>query len=231
LSKAEEERIKKVYEDRKRKGKLKELYSFFNPSYLFDTHQREKKLLSLLKKHGFDSFEKRKVLDVGCGTGGVLRRFLDYGAEPENLYGIDLLPDRIEVAKKLAPHVNFHVGNAVQLPFESDFFDIVVQFTVFTSILDSDVKRKVAEEMIRVLKPDGIIIWYDYWISKPTNPDVKGVGKKEICRLFPECTFDFNKITLAPPLTRFIAQWSYLLCYLLENLKFLNTHYLVAIRK
>ncbi len=37
--------------------------------------------------------------------------------------------------------------------------------------------------MLRVLKPNGIILWYDYFISKPTNPDVKGVGKREIKRL------------------------------------------------
>jgi len=58
---------------------------------------------------------------------------------------------------------------------------------------------------------------------------VKGIGKSEILRLFPNCKFNFNKITLAPPIARAIAPYSYLASYLLEKLKFLNTHYLVVI--
>jgi hypothetical protein len=92
-------------------------------------------------------------------------------------------------------------------------------------------KRNIAKEMLRVLKNDGIILWYDFIYNNPKNPDVKGIGKKEIISLFPNCKFDFNKITLAPPIARFIAPHSYLVCYLLEKLKIFNTHYLVVIKK
>ena len=227
----EEERIRKVYEKRYKPEKVKGIYSFFNSASLFISHQREKRLINLLKKYGFVQLGNKKILDVGCGYGGVLRKFINYGAMPENLYGIDLLPDRIEMAKKLSPHINFYLGSATELPFEDNFFDIVMQFTVFTSILDYSVKQKVAQEMLRVLKPYGIIIWYDYWISKPTNPDVKGVGKREIKKLFPNCTFDFNQITLAPPIARLLVPISWILCELLEKLKIFNTHYLVVIKK
>ncbi|MCD6490582.1 MAG: class I SAM-dependent methyltransferase [Thermodesulfobacterium sp.] len=151
---------------------------FFNKATLFIYHRREKAILEVLASQGITDLSDKKILDVGCGYGGVLRRFVDYGALPKNLYGIDLLPDRIETAKKLSPHINLYVGSAIELLFENEFFNIVMQFTVFTSILDHSVKQKIAQEMLRVLKPDGIIIWYDYWISKPTNPDVKGVGEK-----------------------------------------------------
>jgi len=150
---------------------------------------------------------------------------------PENLYGIDLLADRIETAKKLSPHLNLYLGSATDLPFEDKFFDIVIQFTVFTSILDYSMKQKIAKEMLRVLKPDGIIIWYDYWISKPTNPDVKGVGKQEIKKLFPNCKFEFHRITLAPPIARLLVPISWMLCELLEKIRIFNTHYLAIIKK
>ena len=56
-------------------------------------------LLRTLKRFkGLELLDK-KILDVGCGSGGVLRDFIKYGALPENLYGIDLLEDRIERAK------------------------------------------------------------------------------------------------------------------------------------
>jgi len=227
----EKERIQKVYEKRYDFERIKEIYTLFNPASLFTFYQREKKLLNLLKKYGFNHLEDKKILDVGCGYGGILRRFIDYGALPENLYGIDLLEDRIERAKKLSPHLRFYLGSATELPFENEFFDIVMQFTVFTSILDYSMKQKIAQEMLRVLKPDGIIIWYDYWISKPTNPDVKGVGKQEIKKLFPNCKFEFYRITLAPPIARVLVPVSWILCELLEKLKIFNTHYLAVIKK
>ena len=147
------------------------------------------------------------------------------------MYGIDLLEDRIERAKKLSPHLRFYLGSATELPFENEFFDIVMQFTVFTSILDYSMKQKIAKEMLRVLKPDGIIIWYDYWISKLTNPDVKGVGKQEIKKLFPDCKFEFHRITLAPPIARLLVPISWMLCELLEKIRIFNTHYLAIIKK
>lgn len=106
-----------------------------------------------------------------------------------------------------------------------------MQFTVFTSILDTGMRRSIATEMLRVLKPDGIILWYDYHMNNPKNPDVKGVKKKEIHELFPHGQITLKRITLAPPITRLIAHRSWLICYLLEKLKVFNTHYLGVIRK
>lgn len=162
---------------------------------------------------------------------GVLREFIKYGAKSEYLYGIDLLEDRIEIAKDVYPKINFKCGNALNLPYEDEYFDIVVQFTVFTSILKKEIKKDIAKEMLRVLKKEGIILWYDFSYNNPRNPDVKGIKKKEIIDLFPNCKFTFKRVTLAPPLVRFIAPRSWLLCYLFEKLSFLCTHYLVMIRK
>ena len=227
---SEIDRIKKTYKKRDKIG-ISKLYSFLNKSTIFIYHQREKAMLEALSSQDIKDLSYKRILDVGCGSGGVLRDFIKYGAIPENLYGVDLLPDRIERAKKLSPHINFYLGSATELPFENEFFDIVMQFTVFTSILDYSMKQKIAKEMLRVLKPDGIIIWYDYWISKPTNPDVEGVGKREIKNLFPNCKFEFHKITLAPPIARLLVPISWMLCELLEKIKIFNTHYLCIIKK
>ena len=85
--------------------------------------------------------------------------------------------------------------------------------------------------MLRVLKADGIILWYDYHMNNPKNPDTKGLRRKEIEGLFPDCIFDFHRVTLAPPIARLIAPWSFLVCYLLEFIPWLRTHYLVVIKK
>ena len=191
------ERIKKAYEKRKIEQKDK-VYSYFNKGNLFIIHQREKALLDILNKFNCSDLANKRILDVGCGTGGTLRRFIDYGAKPENLYGIDLLKDRIESAKQLHPKINFTCGDASNLPYPDKYFDIVLQFTVFTSIHDIKLKKKIASEMLRVCKEDGIIIWYDFHFDNPKNPDVKGVKKNEIHSLFPNCEIFLKRITLAP---------------------------------
>ena len=226
----EVERIKKAYNKRKiqQKGKL---YSYFNKGNLYIVQSRERIILDLLREFNFSKLSDKKILDIGCGDGGELRNFIKYGAKPKYLYGIDLLEDRIEIAEDVSPNINFRCGNALNLPYEDESFDIVAQFTVFTSILKKGIKKDIAKEMLRVLKKEGIIIWYDFSYNNPRNPDVKGIKKKEIINLFPNCKFNFNRVTLAPPIVRFIAPRSWLLCYLFEKLSFLCTHYLVIIRK
>jgi len=226
----EVERIKKVYDKMKIQRKEK-FYSYFDRGNLYIVQQRERVILALLKKFNFSKLSDKKILDVGCGTGGILRDFIKYGAKPKYLYGVDLLEDRIEIAKDISPNIHFKCGDASNLPYEDEYFDIVVQFTVFTSILDKEIKRDITKEMLRVLKKEGIILWYDFIYNNTGNPDVKGINKKEIIDLFPNYKYNFNKVILAPVIVRFIAPRSLLLCYLFEKLSFLCTHYLAVIRK
>lgn len=58
-----------------------------------------------------------RILDVGCGDGGLLGSFRQPGAAPENRFGVDLLPNRIKVARELRPAFTFVEGNAEQLAF------------------------------------------------------------------------------------------------------------------
>jgi SAM-dependent methyltransferase len=224
------ERIKQVYERRKTEDKGR-LYSYFNQASLFVTHQRERALIHSLKQLRFTDLSDRRILDIGCGSGGFLREFIKYGARPKNLYGIDLLEERIEKARELNPNIDFRCGDASNLPYEDHFFDIVMQFTVFTSILDSGMKEKIASEMLRVLKADGTIIWYDYYVNNPWNPDVKGVKKREIQELFPNCLLSLKRVTLAPPIVRTLVPFSTLLCLILDKVPFLRSHYLGKIRR
>jgi ubiquinone/menaquinone biosynthesis C-methylase UbiE len=127
--------------------------------------------------------------------------------------------------------VKIQQGNAAQLEFPDETFDIVLQSTVFTSVLDTVTKKQMAAEMCRVLKQDGLILWYDYHMNNPHNPDVKGVKLHEIQTLFPDCDIRMQRITLAPPIARRVAPYSWLLCYFLSTIPLLCSHYLGVLRK
>ncbi len=227
---AEENRIKAVYEKRRiEKGGL---YSSLNKGHVFMRQELEQGISKLLMSNGIDSIASKTILDIGCGSGDKLGDLLKFGARPENLSGIDLLDWRVDDARRiLPPGVRLECGNAEKLSFSDRSFDVVIQFTVFSSILDPHMKRNVASEMLRVLKEDGFVIWYDFFVRDPRNSDVRAITKNEIRQLFPGCQIDLRRITVAAPLVRLLAPYSWRLCYLLERIKVLDTHYLGLIRK
>jgi SAM-dependent methyltransferase len=222
----EEARIRAAYMRRQQDDR----YSWFSPGHVFMTQEREQRLLALLKQHDFTSLSTKKILEIGCGTGYWLREFIKWGAQPEQIQGIDLLPDRVAEAKRLCPKaVTVQCGSAMALPFPNATFDLVFQFTVFTSILDSSMKQQIASEMLRVLRAGGLILWYDYHVNNPWNPDVQGIKKREIYQLFPGCRIELQRITLAPPFARWFSRRSWTFAHLLGKIPFLCTHYLGVI--
>jgi ubiquinone/menaquinone biosynthesis C-methylase UbiE len=226
---AEEGRIQTAYAKRQREDCR---YSWFTPGYLFMLQEQERGLLSLLKRHGLVPLHTRKILEIGCGTGYWLREFIKWGARPENITGIDLLSDRVLEARQLIPEaVSIRCGNAAKLAFPTATFDVILQSTVFTSVLDPGMKRQMASEMLRVMNGDGFILWCDFHVNNPWNPDVKGIKKREISQLFPGCRIELQRHTLAPPLARLIAPYSWLACHLLAKIPWLCTHYLGVIQK
>ena len=226
---SEEERIRAAYARRPVEDWR---YSPFNPAHLLAMQQLETGMLALLRRNRRTQLSSYRVLDVGCGAGRLLNRLLGWGAAPANLAGVDLLPDRIAEARSLLPaEVRLICASARQLEFPAESFDLIFQLTVFTSILDPELKRQIAAEMLRVLRPEGLIVWFDYHMNNPRNPDVRGVGKQKIRELFPGCRIELRRITLAPPINRLLAPWSPLLCQLLSRAPFLCTHYLGGICK
>lgn len=226
----ESERIKRVFRAREGIRRLDARYALSDPAFALMVQERERILTKYFQDLG-KPLDACRVLDVGCGKGWSLLECWGVGAMGPLLYGIDLLPERLVEAKKLLPESHFSVSDARSLPFEDASFDVVVQFTVLSSILDAEVRRQVAREMLRVLNPErGVIISYDFW-TNPVNRETAGISPDELRRLFPGCSFIFHKVSLAPPLARFLAPMSRSVCRMLASLKLLNTHYLTMIRR
>jgi ubiquinone/menaquinone biosynthesis C-methylase UbiE len=208
----------------------REKYSRFDPSYLFLMQQTERSTINLLLQQGISAIDELKILEIGCGSGGILLDFQGFGADTANLFGIDIAIERLGAGHYRNPRFNLAGADGGCLPFCSDSFDLVLQYTAFTSMLDAGTRMRAAQEMMRVVKkPDGLIVWYDFWIN-PTNPNTHPIRTAEIRNLFPECSCDFHKVTLAPPISRRIVPISWIAALILEKFKVFNSHQLVAIR-
>lgn len=189
------------------------------------------KLHEALGKSGFLPLKNRRILEVGCGTGGRLAAFEDIGAQPENLFGVDLIPERINAAREKHEGITFKLANAEALPFADGSFDLVAVFTVFTSILDPQMAGNVSREISRVLASGAGVIWYDFRMNNPLNRHVRGVSRKQIENLFPNFEVDLETISLLPPLARRLGRLTNRLYPALSSMPFLRSHYLGILTK
>jgi ubiquinone/menaquinone biosynthesis C-methylase UbiE len=220
-------RVRAVYSRRDDIPTYSALYSLFNEATLLHVQSLERRLLAMLKRRHLTDLGAARVLDVGCGDGGALRRFVEYGAQPENLSGIDLMAHRIQRARSLHSAIDWRIGSAHELPYPNGAFDIVLIFLVLSSVLDHELRRKIADEIVRVCKPGGVALCHDFAYSNPRNPSVQGITRRQVEQLFghPGVRFDYRRVALAPPVARLVAPRARWLADTLEQLRVLDTHF------
>lgn len=130
-----------------------------------------------------------RVLDIGAGIGGAARHMAaSHGAQ---ITGVDLTPEFVETARRLSSLTGlpceFQVGNALDLPVESEAFDVATLLHVGMNLQD---KQKLFAEAARVLKPGGVFAVYDIMLTGSGQPQLPVPWASS-----PECSF------LAPPET------------------------------
>lgn len=206
------------------------------PEVLQERQDRERALVGLLNRHmPARRLADLDILEVGCGAGDNLLDLLRLGAEPARLAACELLPERAARARSRLPAaVRLHEGDALAAGYADASFDLVLQYTVFSSLLDAGFRARLAQAMWRWLKPGGAVVWYDFAFDNPRNPDVRGVPLAEVRQLFPEAVaFDARRLTLAPPLARAAVRVHPAIgphiARLLHALPLLRTHRLVWI--
>lgn len=223
--------IRAEYARRDHDARYNDRYAPTNPAALLEIQQRQQAVAALLRRTMPRQVSALRLVDMGCGTGGPLQHWIGLGLAPEHCTGVDLLPERLAPAQTRLPvAVGLVAADAGRLPFADASFDIVSQFTMMSSVLDDAIRERAAAEMLRILKPGGMIVWYDFWLN-PNNRRTRGIGRREIRRLFPGCSYDVQRVTLAPPIARRLAPFSPLACRCIEALRAFNSHYLVGIRR
>ena len=106
-------------------------------------------------KDNSDKSSKNKILDVGCGTGAVMRFLERYG----EVYGMDVSFEAVNFCKKRNIK-NVEQGDALNLPYPDNTFNYVTCLDVlYHKTISDDVA--VIKELNRVLKPGGKLIITD----------------------------------------------------------------------
>jgi SAM-dependent methyltransferase len=202
-----------------------------DPALPLFLQERERAVLRWLRETGIHP-ATACVLEIGCGTGGNLLHLIRIGFQPANLTGVELQEDRLAEAKRRLPaSVRLIPGDALAMASEPAAFDVVMLFTVFSSLLDKAYQESLARLAWSLVKPGGGVLWYDFCFDNPRNRDVTGVPVKAIRALFPDGVLHCRRITLAPPLARAAVRLHPSLYRVLNAIPLLRTHVLCWIAK
>jgi SAM-dependent methyltransferase len=218
-------RVRRVYRGYAERNRGTREWAADHPGNRAMVAERTRVLAGLLLRSGRPPLRDRRVLDLGCGDGEVLAGLLPWGAVPGHLTGIDVQPDAVARAHARWPALHFDVADATAIPYRDASFDLVLCFTLFTSILDDGVAHRVAGELRRVLRPGGALVWYDFRVGNPWNPHVRGMSRRRIRALFPGWASTLRLVTLLPPLARRLHALTPVLYPALAALPPLRTHW------
>jgi SAM-dependent methyltransferase len=96
-----------------------------------------------------------EICDMGCGPGHIAKYLVEHGAR--NVYGLDLSPKMLEVARKLNPEINFIKGNIMGLDLPNSSLAGIVSFYAICNIPGESLGT-VFREMHRVLEKGGLLL-------------------------------------------------------------------------
>lgn len=217
--------VDSAWEERKR---VERVYGARRPGDLYDPSRSDVRARASARSEAWRralrgmSHVLGTTLEVGCGTGDVLRWAIDTGASAA--VGIDVLADRIGEVPRSHPSILAVRGDGQQLPLRPGSVDTVICSTLFSSVLDDRVAGRIAAEITRVLRADGAILWFDFFRDNPRNRHVRPITDADLGHLFPGFERHLGRAVLAPPLARRLERLPRLAGFL-EGFRLLRTHY------
>ena len=101
--------------------------------------------------------DPKKVLEVGCGNGSVLKLFSERGSK---VFGTDYVEKSIEICKKVMPTDHFKACEASIVPFDESF-DLILSNSVFQYFESWEYTENVIKKLISHLEDDGLLVISD----------------------------------------------------------------------
>lgn len=158
-----------VSRSRTRKDRSKDNVSklAFRVSYLrrsrenYFRYLETKPWINQLYSHFLDIKSRKRIVDVGCGTGDFTRLLARLSNGKAKILGIDInsrsIPAAISDTRRagLSRAVSFKVGDVFQIPIGDDYADLTCCRTLLMHLTDP---LKAVKEMIRITKPGGSVV-------------------------------------------------------------------------
>ena len=204
-------------------------YALTDPYALAAWQERQRAIVRLLAGRDLAALS---VLEVGCGSGGNLQDLVRLGADPARVQGIELQGGRAAQARDVLPAAcRIHTADALHADVPGASQDLVLCFTVFSSLLQDEVQQALAARAWHWLRPGGAVLWHDFTVNNPRNPDVRGVPLARVRALFPQGRVQARRVTLAPPLGRALCRVHPALYGWANAIAWLRTHILCLVHK
>lgn len=182
---------------------------------------RAELLESALQIAGVD-LRPAHVLDIGCGGGWWLSALAKSGAVEQRLHGIDLIEARVISARARLPAADIRCEDATALPWETGTMDLVLLFTVLSSV-DRAAAGSILSEARRVAAPGGRILVYEPRVPTPANRSTAWVRRSHLTPHLGPPQRSIS-LTLAPPLARRLGRATGALYPVLVRVPWLRTH-------
>lgn len=227
----EQARIRAVYQQW-HGGKPLDSYAWHRPEVMEQHAARCRVAGGLLAATLGHDLARLRIVDVGCGSGGFLRQLISWGARPGNLIGTEYQEDRLAEARvATATGVRWHLGDLDVL--DDNCLDLAVANTVFSSILDEQMRHQLAAHMWRVLKPGAWCMVFDFRYNNPSNPNVRRVDRQQMRAYWPGAAAErYQSLLLAPPIARRLSRAPRLVGELLATFAPpLRTHFIYMAQK
>ena len=207
-------------------------HAWLQPDVWQSLQERQRVMARLFVELGWLDLSHRQALELGCGTGGNLLELLRMGFMPSHLKGIEIDEHRHAHAREVLPsslHLIYGdaLGDEAQRVIAPLSQDLVLQATVFSSILDGALQEHLADAMWRWVRPGGGVLWYDFTVDNPHNLKVRGVPVERVRQLFPQAHMHVRPVTLAPPVARWACRRNPALYHVFNALPWLRTHVLI----
>lgn len=167
------------------------------------------------------------ILDIGCGSGWILAQLAQRGVAEDRLHGVDLIPARVDAARRKVPAADVRPADARALPYEQGRFQLVLLFTCLSSMETEQAMRHAVTEADRVLGEEGLLLCYEPRIPNPLNRATQRVPRKMLRETMGGEAASM-RLTGLPPLARRLGSSTSRLYPLLSKLT--ATHRLSAYR-
>jgi demethylmenaquinone methyltransferase/2-methoxy-6-polyprenyl-1,4-benzoquinol methylase len=125
-----------------------------------------------------------RILDIAAGTGTSSAALAESGAD---VTALDFSKGMLERGKKLHPELTFVFGDALNLPFETDTFDVT---TISFGLRNTNDTSRALKEALRVTKPGGSIFVVEF--SHPTSRLFRTIYFKYLLRAMPPIARRFS---------------------------------------